>query len=71
MRPAAIGSTSAGGSDNVTALDAEDQAGEDEEYIDPQEEIRQMRFNKYMSAFDIDLETLEVFIDAVCRKYLI
>ena len=58
IRPAALG-TSAGVSSTAGAAD-EEGFDLDDEYIDPKEEINKMRFTKYMSAFDIDLETLEV-----------
>ena len=59
VRPTAIGST-AGGDASTTAVEQDEGQDQDEEYIDPMEEIKQMRFNKYMSAFDVDLEALEV-----------
>ena len=72
VRPTAIGSTSTatGGGNNTSAADDDEdrQDQDEEEYIDdPNEEINKMRFNKYMSAFDIDLETLEVLFN-MCRS---
>ena len=61
VRPAAIGSTT-GGDASTTAVEQDQEQDQDEEYIDPMEEIKQMRFNKYMSAFDVDLEALEVVL---------